>query len=421
MDIEKNIIGNILIGNTEDISRLLPEDFTEFPRVISAIIELYANNLLFNGEQPDMPEIARKSNASLVDIAEFVTYAEPLQYQAALQILFHRSKKQILIECMNEQIDVDQIMDRLSKFEARINNGAKQNTVHFFEKAMDTFDKRSKEKIKLIHTGFRPLDGYLEYIKAGDLIVVSARPSTGKTAFMSQLARNMAAKQYKVLYFSLEVSGVAIAERFIRSDAGDSVKRESLQTGHLTPKEREYINLTWDSTKNLDVIDDDCWRLSEIQRTIQNRKPDIVFVDQLSLIQLDTSRYLTDFERFTYITKALKRLAMSLQIPVFLAAQIKRDPNGKEDAIPTLSSLKGSGSIEEDADIVIQLHKLSPAQFADSASFAYGKGEEFQQNGFRPILMIVAKNRESRTGQTDILYQGSRFRFIEIPQPQEVL
>ena len=114
MDIEKNIIGNILTGNTEDISRLSAEDFIEYRHVASAIIELYANNLLFNGEQPDMREIAKRSGTSLVVIAEFATYAEPLQYQAALQVLFDHSKKRLLIDCMNEQIDVDQIMDRLS-------------------------------------------------------------------------------------------------------------------------------------------------------------------------------------------------------------------------------------------------------------------------------------------------------------------
>ena len=287
--------------------------------------------------------------------------------------------------------------------------------MRFFERAMETFDKRSQEKIRLIHTGFVPLDSYLGYIKAGDLITVSGRPSTGKTAFLSQLARNMAKENYKVLYFSLEVSGVAISERFVLSDAGNQIKREDLQTGNLTPEKWKLINITNDSVRNLDVIDRDCWRLSDIQHTIHNRKPDIVFIDQLSLIQLDTSRYMSDFERFTYITKALKRLAMSLQIPVFLATQVKRDPNGKEDAIPTMSMVKGSGSIEEDADVQVLLHKLSPAQFGESESFADGKGEKFQKNGFRPILLIVAKNREGRTGQTEILFQGSRFRFMELP------
>ena len=415
MEIEKNIIGSILTGNTEDISRLSAEDFIEYRHIASAIIELYANNLLFNGEQPNMREIAKRSGTSLVTVAELATYAEPLQYRTALQVLFDRSKRRLLIDCMNEKNDVDQIMDRLSKFDARVNNSAEQHTEHFFARAMDAFDMRGKEQIKLMHTGFVPLDSYLEYIKAGDLITVSGRPSTGKTAFLSQLARNMAKEKYKVLYFSLEVSGVAISERFVLSDAGEQIKREDLQTGNLTKEKWELINITNDSVKNLDVIDHDCWRLSDIQHTIQNRKPDIVFIDQLSLIQLDTSRYMTDFERFTYITKALKRLAMSLQIPVFLATQVKRDPNGKEDAIPTMSMVKGSGSIEEDADVQVLLHKLSPAQFGESESFADGKGETFQENGYRPILLIVAKNREGRTGQTEILFQGSRFRFMGLP------
>ena len=94
MEIEKNIIGSILTGNTEDISRLSAEDFIEYRHIASAIIELYANNLLFNGEQPNMREIAKRSGTSLVTVAELATYAEPLQYLS----LIHISK------CMNPVI-----------------------------------------------------------------------------------------------------------------------------------------------------------------------------------------------------------------------------------------------------------------------------------------------------------------------------
>lgn len=420
---EEIVLGAILTGRTGDIPRLSPDDFIKFRHVAAAVFELHAQDLLFSGQELNSGEITKRAKISYTELSDLIASADPLQYRTALSDLWEQSKRRILAEGQKTGAGIDEIMQRLDALDHRIHGGS-SNKTHFFEDYLFQLDERSNVKPRLMRTGFQPLDSFINRVKGGNLIVIGGRPASGKTAFMLQIACDMATRQgLKVLFLSLEVSREENAERLIRryldgkEKGSGRITPDQLETGNLNASQWEELSALRDHLENINIVDSDCHRLSEIQAIAQAQHPDALFIDQLSLIQTDPRD--TEFERATKATRALKRLAMRLHIPVFLAVQIRRNPNGK-DTEPDLSSFKGSGSIEEDADIAVAVHQIPKEDFNQYASFcAMGEddqpiGERYQADGFRPITLRILKHRNGPTGDVEILFQGSRFCFLPV-------
>ena len=258
----------------------------------------------------------------------------------------------------------------------------------------------NKKDITGLNTGFLDLNRYTLGLQSGDLIVIAGRPSMGKTTFAMNVAENAAQNGAKVLFFSLEMSEKQLTYRVISSLGGVSLG--NLQTGKL--KDLDFYNIgdAADRIQDIDLdIDDQSNSLIDIQR--QSRRIsrikglDLIVIDYLQLMESGDD---TDNRNLQLgiVTRNLKRLAKELSVPIILLSQLNRDLGKRADKRPILTDLRDSGSIEQDADLVLMLHR--PEYYDKDNDSLKGLAE-----------CIVAKNRNGETGFFNLIFQGDLCRF----------
>ena len=266
-----------------------------------------------------------------------------------------------------------------------------------------------------LKTGYYELDDITSGFQNGDLIVFAARPSMGKTALALNIAVHMAVKEEKaVAFFSIEMSSIQVLMRMMAIHAKVSMSAIRTAKPHLTHKEWSDLELAASELQKAKLYVDDSASLSIVEMKARARKLkaeknlDIVFVDYLQLIKVageNLRRSDTRAQEVTVITAALKELAKELQIPVVAMAQLNRSPEtrgGKREKGPKyqLSDLKESGSIEQDADVVIFIHRDD--QF-DKDSERKGEAD-----------LIIAKQRNGPTGKIVLAFLDKFTKFANM-------
>ena len=259
-----------------------------------------------------------------------------------------------------------------------------------------------KAQPKRIHTGMMMLDGMLlGGMAPSNFVVIGARPGVGKSALMLSMALEAASKGKKVLYISLEMSDEENAQRTLAHISRIAYNR-LISPAPLSEKENVQIRdgLEIYHAENIQHYAAAVCRVSDIRNMAVRMKDqqglDMVCVDYIGLLrpeQMQNSRV----NEISQITRDLKALAMELDVVVIAAAQLNRD-NVKASRRPVLSDLRESGSIEQDANVVIFVHDegLPPDDF-----------------GNRKIELIVAKNRQGQRGVVKTTFLGSVMRFVE--------
>ncbi len=267
-----------------------------------------------------------------------------------------------------------------------------------------------KEQYKAIPTGFGMLDKYITGLNKSDLILIGARPAMGKTSFALNLAQNITMiSKKKCVFFSLEMTKEQLAERLLAARAG--VPSQKLRTGELSDDEwirlgnaageYEKVELYLDDTSSITVP-----KIKSCVRRLKN--VDAVIIDYLGLLQSPTRKD-NRVQEIAEITRNLKMLAKDLNIPVICCAQLSRGTEGRgKSHKPQLSDLRDSGSIEQDADIVMFLYREDYYR----GEFDEDKQEEIDAN---LTELIVAKNRHGATGTIEMTFdkEFTRFRSLE--------
>lgn len=261
---------------------------------------------------------------------------------------------------------------------------------------LDTLDHLSKlsgpdrAKYLGIPTGFTHLDNLLIGLNRSDLIILAARPSVGKTAFALNVATNIVKRNdCDVVFFSLEMTTNQLMSRIYSGEA--QVNATSFINGSIgTDDWSKLANATERLSKaNLYFDDTSGITVNEIKAKARRLKNlGLIIVDYLQLMG-GNSRHESRVQEITEITRAFKIMAKELDIPIILLSQLSRS-NEKQARIPILSDLRDSGSIEQDSDIVIFLHKESSENVNDSAEYIDPENSR---------LMLVAKNRHGETGK----------------------
>ena len=248
-------------------------------------------------------------------------------------------------------------------------------------------------------SGFTQLDRIIGGMNNSDLILVAGRPGMGKTTFAVNIAQNIATRQNKkVALFSLEMSGEQLVMRMLSSAA--SISSTSLRTGELTGD--EWINLAASAdelSKRPVYIDDTAGITPAEMKAKLRRVRDLgaVFIDYLQLMSTGGRRSDNRVQEVSDITRSLKIMAKDLNVPVVLCSQLSRGPESRQDHRPMLSDLRESGSIEQDADIVLFLYRDG-----------YYNQESAEQN---VAECIIAKNRHGETGRINLSWSGQYSRF----------
>ena len=279
------------------------------------------------------------------------------------------------------------------------------------EVVRDNFERISQiykegKRITGLSTGYHELDNMTSGLQPSELIILAARPSMGKTAFALNLAENIALRDKKaVAIFSLEMSKESLLLRLLSSDA--KIDSHKFRTGHLSREDGGKIPLSLSrlAEASLWIDDSGSATVAEInaktRRIMRDKKLSLVVVDYLQLLAAH-GRFGNRNEEVSSITRGLKALAKELKLPVLVLSQLSR-ASEKEDRLPMLSDLRESGAIEQDADVVMFIHRPN----------FYKKSDEVSPEERSETNLIIAKQRNGPTDTIRFVFKGSFTRFEE--------
>jgi len=279
--------------------------------------------------------------------------------------------------------------------------------------AVDLIEQRvnSKDPYTGIPAGFGELDSMTTGFQNSELIIIGARPSVGKTALALTMAANVSIRNKRpAAFFSLEMSDMALMQRLISSEA--MIDANKLRTGFLKNSEIAGI---MDAAGNLYdaplfIVDTPNMQLLDLRTQARmlrvQQKVEIIFIDYLSLISSDNFK-MPRYEQIAEVSRSLKSLARELGIPIVVLSQLRRDAEGKK---PSLADIRESGSIEQDADVVIFLHRDRGID---------KKPDETSPDGIETEL-IVAKQRNGPVGTVKILFLPRFAKYVNLAREQPV-
>lgn len=262
----------------------------------------------------------------------------------------------------------------------------------------NVLDERKNKKTAM--TGVKDLDELTGGIHPGELTAIGARPGTGKSAFCLQTAVNVARSGRKVMFFALEMTEAQNLDRLMMMHAR-GIDQKQLRDGDLDEAQWDETYTASEKIKAMDetLLFSQQRDISQIKRMVADERPDLLVIDQLSQVTDETQKFPSIRERYIYMTKELMDIAMNSGVAVWVACQVNR---GANDMKPSLANLKESGSIEEDCDMVILLHRDRDEEEARS----------YKKN--RIINVEVAKHRGGEPGEFKLKFTPKRFSFAPI-------
>ncbi len=432
LEAERGVLGSVLLMNEvlDEVTELLSTDhfYTDAHRkIFAAIRRLYdqhsyaidpltlAEELERHGELEDIG-----GSSYLLQLLESVPHAGHAKHYAGIvrekwiqrQLIF--ACNEILIECYDGSHTPD---DVLASAEQRVfsilDSQGDTRKIAINDILMDAFDRinerlENDEVISGIPTGFTDLDTKLNGLQPTELIVLAARPSMGKTALVCNIAEGIAMEAGKgVLLFSLEQSNLELAERLlcIRSE----VNSHRLRAGTLTPEERQLLVQASQELSEASLFLDDhpgrtIAQITAVARRLQRRDDiGVIIIDYLQLIEPEDKSSPRE-QQIALITRRLKALAKELSVPVIALAQLNRGVEHREDKRPRLSDLRESGAIEQDADVVMFLHRAEHYNPEDRP----GEAD-----------VIIAKNRNGPTDTVTLTWIKESMRFASFSHLDE--
>jgi replicative DNA helicase len=434
---ENYVLGSVLIENryaSELVNRLNYTDFyyPENANIMNAFIELDKNR-----QEIDVSSvIAYLTDRKLLEATGGTDYLFELMeaipsvvnVEAYIEIIKEKAVERELLKTMQEISN--KILDHRSSFAELITDAEKQiievinkrKTVELIridqatDKVLSIVEankSKDTEGLTGLDTGFKELNKLTFGFQPGELIILAARPAIGKSALALNLATNVCeAQNASVAFFSLEMGIDQLLMRLYSSHSGLTLNK--IRSGKLN--ETEMLTLYAAKTKldkfNLYLDEAGATDIEELvtvcRKLRRDGKLDLVVVDYLQL--LTTTRRTTNrVDEVSKISRQLKTMARELQVPVLALSQLSRDIEKREDKRPVLSDLRESGSIEQDADIVMFLHREATKNPEDTT---------VKHRNARTEL-IVAKNRQGVTDSVQLIFKGAHSLFESIETASE--
>ncbi len=368
------------------------------------------------GGQTYLGDIIRRLPTSLG--AEF--YAAIVKRDSTYRGLIHASTA-ILQMAYEAPADIHTVFGRAEELIQRLRGGENfRDFVHISQLLQAYLDEDAdavqRREMAAILSGYSDLDALLGGLKRSDLVIVGARPSVGKSSFALGIARNAAVNQgANVAFFSLEMSSEQLAVRLLAAESG--VDGTRLRLGQQTElEERRIIRASGDlSEANIWFDDTPVLTAAELRakarRLAGEKGLDLIVIDYLQLMAGEGGgRNENRVQEISYISRTLKGLARELNVPIIALAQLSRAIENRHPRIPMLSDLRDSGSIEQDADVVMFLSReelyVTPEQWAQQhpelPESAYPKGV---------ASVIVAKHRNGPIGGVDLRFRDRLAKF----------
>lgn len=451
LEAEQAVLGSLLIDKDAIVriaDVITPEDFyKEAHRIIyDTMLELYSkreptdlltlSNIL--EEKKKLEEIGGRSYlmnlANIVPTSSNVVYyANIVQKKATLRRLIE-SASRIMSLGFREDEDTDIVLDEAEKSLFSVSQKyLKQNFIPIKTALTDAFDRidelhKSSGKLRGLRTGFHELDNILAGLQKADLIILAARPSVGKTTLALDIARHVAVKEkVPVGIFSFEMSKETLVDRLLCAEANVSLFK--MRTGRLSGAEEEddfprIGNAMGILSESPIFIDDSpLSNVMEIRSKTRRLQSEhglgLLVVDYLQLME-GRSNLDNRVLEIAEITRGLKGVARELNIPVIALSQLNRAVESRSPAIPKLADLRDSGSIEQDADVVMFIYRPT-----------MDKSVREVEEGKRHLAEIhISKHRNGPTGIIELRFDEDKvsFKNLErqrteeaIPEPSEAM
>lgn len=428
LDAEAGVLGSILIKPDvcDDVALILrPEDFYDDANrtLFEHLLRMHDAGRKIDGtlllEQlnasGDLESVGGEANLARIvqstpTAAHAVYYAEIVRDKATYRSLIDASTD-ILKDAYDESHAAREALSHAEqKIFAILDNRGASNISDIravLHEAMDRLDARMRGEHNTggVETGFADLDKLTSGLHNGELVVLAARPSMGKTAFALNIAENVAMRQQvATLFVSLEMSAIELADRMLCSYA--HVNGHRLRSGSLSQADRlRLVEKAAELSQAPLYVDDSASRtvteIAAAARRIARRhkRLGLIVIDYLQLIEPDDSNDPRQ-EQVAKMTRRLKGLARELKVPVLCLAQLNRQAEASKDNRPRLSHLRESGAIEQDADVVMFVHRES----------YYLRGEERDQRE-NEAEIIVAKQRNGPIDDVPLVWRKDFTRF----------
>lgn len=425
---EESVLGAILIDKDAiNIASeiLTPDDFynNTYLQIFDAMMRLYETRspidiVTLTAELKKSKHGKTVGSSILTDLVNAVPTAANVEHYA--RIIKNAATKRSLIQigseittlCFEEGKEVREILDRAESSVFSISQG---NVVRGFVPIRQTlagsFDRidelhKSGAGLRGVKTGFTDLDNTLSGMQASNLLILAARPGTGKTAMAMNIAQHVAVKEKTPIgIFSLEMSQEELVDRLLVGQSDVDAWR--LKTGKLTEEDFTKLSEAMGELADAPIFIDDTpgITISEMRtkaRRLQlEHKIGMIIVDYLQLVN-PGKNVESRVQEVSIVSQSLKNLARELKIPIIALSQLSRAVEHRGERRPQLADLRESGAIEQDADVVMFLYK------ADDES----SGPTI------PVKLLIAKHRNGPTGEIDLLFRGDRIKFFSVDKSQ---
>ncbi len=433
VDAEMSLLGAVLIDEETlaDITEhVKPHDFYDKRHAIiyDAILRLYEKNkpvdlLTLTDELKRKKEIdGIGGSAYLTELTNYVptaahaaSYAEIVAQKAVRRRLI-KASGEISELGYNEETNTQELLQQAeADLFAVSDQSLKQDLISIESILTDSFDRmeelhRNKGALRGVRTGYRDLDNMTAGLQRSDLIILAARPAMGKTTLVTNLAYNVAtiAKQ-PVLFFSLEMSKEQLVDRMLADASG--VDAWNIRTGNLSDDDFSKLSEAMGEMSEAPIYIDDTPGVSVLEMRTKARRAaheqplGLIIVDYLQLMQGSGRDNGNRVQEVSEISRGLKLLARELNVPVIALSQLSRSVENRSPQIPQLADLRESGSIEQDADIVMFIYRE-----------AYYNPETEREN---ITDLIIAKHRNGPVGKVELYFHPERLRFMSLDRKHE--
>jgi replicative DNA helicase len=353
-------------------------------------------------------EYIRRVLESVPSAANVSYYATIIKDKMLLRQLV-ASASEILNEAYDAAGEIDEKLDEAERKIFAITDQKISDSATILKdlviKAYELIEKREGKYVTGLATGFRELDDITSGLQAGEVIIVAGRPSMGKTSFALNIAEHIGVdNKIPIAIFSLEMGRQQLAERFLCSRSGieSQLVRKGILNQQLHIKLQEACSPLYEAP----IFVDDTASLTPLElrakaRRLKSRNNiQCIIVDYLQLMHIGTNRIESRQQEISTISRHIKGLARELNVPVVVVSQLNRQPEEREGHRPRMSDLRESGSIEQDADVIILLHRED----------YYHRGESDYEPD-NSAELIIAKQRNGPTGTVKLHFFEKITRF----------
>ncbi|MDD4319784.1 MAG: replicative DNA helicase [Candidatus Peribacteraceae bacterium] len=431
LEAERTVLGALLLDPDAIVKvsdLLIPEDFYDptYRMVYEAVFELY------QGHEPiDFVTVSSKlmdnkkvqdigGSAFLAELASAVPTSSHI-YQYAQIVKTKSVHRRIIgagqkIAGLGYEVErpVAELLEEVEKTVFAVTNAfIREKFIHIrevldarYEKFAEMHESKDDNVVKGVPTGFTALDTKLSGLQPSDLVILAARPSMGKTSLALNIAMNAAIRSHKTVgVFSLEMSKEQLVDRLFASMLGvDSWK---LQRGKLDDSDFQNMGPIMDELNKASIFIDDSVASSlpelraKARRLQMEHGLDLLIIDYLQLMSTGNNSYAGNrVQEISEISRSLKQVGRELHIPILALSQLSRAVETRPGNIPQLSDLRDSGSIEQDADVVLMMYRE----------------DYYEEDSDRPGMtdIYIRKHRNGPTGRVELHFKKEQMRFYDV-------